>query len=259
MSSPSLTGVVRSGLWLYLRSLVNNLSGFIYWISILAIGGAEIVGLTSATIALAGIVTSFLSLGEGVGVRRFVGACRGRGNMEGIANYFWTTALFRIITFIPIGLAMMALSLLGLSFGSLGSDMLFYGGIIVLLGSTTVFDDLLVSHLETKPIFIGSIAGNAVKLPLGIGLVSMGWGWVGAIIGYIALTPIALAVKLLPSLKLARFKLRFDFQALGDVLKAGVASWLPGVIAVLSQQLGVLTLFGVRGLRRRGFTMYPLP
>ena len=30
-SLPSLTRVVRGGLWLYPRSLVNNLSGFIYW------------------------------------------------------------------------------------------------------------------------------------------------------------------------------------------------------------------------------------
>ncbi|HDD64241.1 MAG TPA: hypothetical protein ENF53_03700, partial [Thermoprotei archaeon] len=61
MSSPSLTRVIRGGLWLYLRSLVNNLSGFIYWMVISAVGGAEIVGFTSATVALAGMVTSVLS------------------------------------------------------------------------------------------------------------------------------------------------------------------------------------------------------
>ena len=66
MSSPSLARVVRGGLWLYLRSLVNNLSGFIYWMAISTIGGAEIVGLTSATVALASVVISFLSLGKGV-------------------------------------------------------------------------------------------------------------------------------------------------------------------------------------------------
>jgi len=130
--------------------------------------------------------------------------------------------------------------------------MLFYGGIIVLLGSTTVFDDLLASHLETKPIFIGAIVGNAVKLPLGIGLVLMGWEWVGAVVGYIALTPVAFIVKLLPSLKLAKFGLRLDFQALRDVLKAGVASWLPAMVTVLGQQLGVLTLFGVKGASETG-------
>ena len=79
-----------------------------------------------------------------------------------------------MITFIPTGLVMIVLGLLGISFGGLGSSMFFYAGIMVLLGSVTIFDDLLASHLETKPIFIGSIVGNAVKLPLGIGLVSMG-------------------------------------------------------------------------------------
>ena len=70
---------------------------------------------------------------------------------------------------------MMTLDLLGISFGGLGSNMLFYAGITVLLGSVAIFDDLLASHLETKPIFVGSIMGNTVKLSLGIGLVLMGW------------------------------------------------------------------------------------
>ena len=252
MPSPSLTRVVRGGLWLYLRSLVNNLSGFIYWGAISAIGGAEIVGLTSATVALASVVSGLLSLGEGAGVQRFVGACRGRGDEEGVSNYFWSTVLFRIITFVPTGLVMMTLGLLGLSFGGLSSDMLFYGGIMVLLGSIAVFDDLLASHLETRPIFIGSIVGNAVRLPLGIGLVLMGWGWTGAVIGYIALTPVAFTVKLLPSLRLVKPRLCFDLRALKDVLKAGVSGWLPGMIAVLGQQLGVLTLFGVKGASETG-------
>ena len=69
---------------------------------------------------------------------------------------------------------------------------------------------------------------------------------------YIALTPAAFIVKLLPSLKLARFKLRFDFQALRDVLKAGIAGWLPGMIAVLGQQLGVLALLGIKGASETG-------
>ena len=252
MSSQSLTRVVRGGLWLYLRSLVNNLSGFIYWMAISAIGGAEIVGLTSATVAFASIVTGLLSLGGEVGVQRFVGECRGRGDVEGVANYFWITTLFRIATYTPVGLAMIILGLSGASFGSLSSDILLYGGIIVLLSSVNVFDSLLSSHLETKPIFIGAVVGNAVRLPLGIGLVSMGWGWVGAVIGYITLTPVAFIVKLQPSLRLAKFRLHLDFMALRDVLKAGVASWLPGMIAVLGQQLGVLTLFGVKGAAETG-------
>ncbi|RLE41904.1 hypothetical protein DRJ16_05540 [Candidatus Woesearchaeota archaeon] len=80
----------------------------------------------------------------------------------------------------------------------------------------------------------------------------MGWGWVGAVIGYITLTPVALAVKLLPSLKLAKFKLCLNLQALRDVLKAGVARWLPAMIAVLGRQLGVLTLLGVKGASETG-------
>ena len=176
MSPPSLTRVVRGGLWLYLRDIANNLSGFIYWMAISTIGGIEIVGLTSSTVALAHVVSSFLSLGEAAGLRGFVGVCKGREDKEGVANYFWSTTLFRIATFVPVGLVMIVLGLLGLSFGGLDGDMLFYAGVTVLLNLVLVFDDLLASHLDTKPIFIGAVVGNAVKLPLGIGLVLMGWG-----------------------------------------------------------------------------------
>lgn len=252
MSSSGLSRVVRGGLWLYFRSLVNNLSGFFYWVVISAVGGVEIVGLTSATVALAGVVMGVLSLGEGVGVRRFVGVCVGRGDREGVARYFWSVALFRFITYVLVGLMMMAFSLFGLVSRYLNGGMLFYAGVMVVLGSVVIFDDLLASHLETKPIFIGSVVGNVVRLPLGVGLVLLGWGWVGAVIGYIVLVPVAFVVKLVPSLRLAGFRLCFDFQALRDVLKAGVVSWLPAMLAVLGRQLGVLILFGVRGALETG-------
>ncbi|HID16023.1 MAG TPA: hypothetical protein EYP16_04385, partial [Candidatus Atribacteria bacterium] len=246
MSSQGLTRVVRGGFWLYLRSLVNNFSGFIYWMVLSAMGGAEIIGLTSATVALAGMVSSSLSLGVEVGVKRFAGVCRGRGDWEGVADYFWTTFLFRVVVLVLAGLVMVVLGLIGLG------GMVFWAGVMVSLGWMAIFDALLASCLETKPIFIGSVVGNVVRLPLGIGLVMAGFGWIGAVIGYMALTLVAFIVKLSPSLRLAKFKLHFNFQFLRDVLKAGVAGWLPGVIAVLSRQLGVLTLFGVWGALETG-------
>jgi len=252
MSSPSFSRVVRSGLWLYLSSLVNSFSGFIYWLMVSVYGGSGIVGLTSATVALAGVVTGFLSFGEEVGVQRFVGAFRGRGEVEGVSRYFWTTALFRLATYVPAGLAMMGMGLAGLSFGGLSADMLFYGGVMVLLGSVGVFDSLLSSHLVTWPVFLGSVVGNAVRVPLGVVLVASGWGWVGAILGYIILAPVGFIIKLFPSLRLAGFRMVIDLKALKDVLKAGVASWLPSMVAVLGQQVGVLTLFGLRGASETG-------
>jgi len=252
MSSPGLAGVVRSGLWIYLSSIISSLSGFIYWVVISAIGGTDVVGLTSATVALAGIVTGFLSLGEEAGVQRFLGACRGRGDDEGVAEYFWTVTLFRIATFTPVGLMMMALGSAGLSLGSLTADMLFFAGLIVALSSITIFDSLLASHLETKPIFLGSIVGNALRLPLGICLILMGWGWVGAVLGYIVAIPASFIVKFFPSFGMISLKTNLNMRALRDVLRAGVASWLPGIIAILGQQLGVLTLFGIRGASETG-------
>ena len=123
MPAPSMVRVIREGVWLYLRSVVTSLAGLFYWMIISAVGGAEVVGLSSATYALASIVTGTLSLGEEVGVRRFLGVCIGRGDREGVASYFWSTALFRAVTFIPAGLAMAVLGLLGLSIGGLSSDL----------------------------------------------------------------------------------------------------------------------------------------
>jgi len=252
MSSTNLARVVRSSLWLYLRSLINNVSGFIYWLIISAIGGAEIVGLTSATVALAGIINTVISLGSGTGVQRFIGALRAKGDKISVSDYFWTTFLFNVIISLPISLFFIALGLLRISFNGLSGDMFFFTGIIVLLSSLTLFESLLVSHVETKPILLGYILANAVRLPLGIGLVLNGWGWIGAVIGVIATSPLAFIIELFPSLKLVNIKLNFKFKALKDVLKAGFAAWLPSMIAVLGQQLGVLTLFGISGAFETG-------
>lgn len=247
MSSQGLARVVRGGLWLYLRSVVNNVSGFAYWMAVSAVGGAEVIGLTSATVALAGSVSAVLSLGVGAGLRRFVGFHAGRGDREGVARYFWTVLLFRLATFVPAGAAMALAGAAGL-----GGGVLLYAGVIVALGPAAAFDELLASHLETKPVFLGSLIGNAVKLLLGVGLVAAGMGWAGAVLGYVALTPAALAAKLRPSLRLAGSRPLFDARALRDVLRAGSAVWVPSVVAVLGQQLGVLTLFGVRGASEAG-------
>ena len=252
MSSPGMTSIIRGSAWLYFGSVISNLAGFFYWMIISAVGGVEVVGLTSTTYSLAGLVTGILSLGGEIGVRRFLGVCIGKRDREGVVNYFWSTVLFRIATFTPVGLVMVILGLLGVSIGSLTADMLFYAGIIVVLNTTLVFDELLISHLNTRPIFIGALIGNAVRLPLGVCLVLVGWGWIGAVIGIITMTPVAFAIKLLPSLKLVGFKLRFKISAVKDVLKAGLASWLPSVMTLLGAQLGVLTLFGVRGALETG-------
>ncbi len=252
MSENSTVKVVRGGIWLYLRSLVNNVVGFFYWFAISAIAGPEVVGLTSAVMSLAFTITGLITLGTGIGVQRFIGFCRGRHDNECSARYFWSTALFRVVVYSFVGLFMILLGLKGISIYSITSKMLLYAGIMVALNSSLVLDPLLIAYLTTKPLFLGSLLGQAIRFPVGVGLVLAGWGWVGAFIGILIPAPLALLIKLKYALKIIKPKLKIHVDALRDVLRAGIASWLPGVITLLGQQLGILLLFGARGAVETG-------
>lgn len=248
----NITAVIRGGLWLYMRSLITNMVGFFYWFIISAIAGPSVVGLTSTTMSLALTVFGLVTLGTNIGVQRFIGACRGKGDHECSSRYFWSVALYNLIIYLVVGTSMVIMGLSGLSIYNIKGDMLFYAGLMVIFNSSLLFDPLLISYLETKPLFIATVLGQAIRVPVGVGLVYIGWGWIGAFIGILASMPISLIVKLRFVLKIVKPKLRIYIDTLKDVLKAGLANWLPSTITLLGQQLGVLTLFGIKGAIETG-------
>ncbi|RLG05325.1 MAG: hypothetical protein DRN68_08820 [Thaumarchaeota archaeon] len=252
MVKMSLAKIVKSSVWLYGSNLVNNLFGFAYWFIISAIGGPEILGVTSSIIGLAGLVSGFLSFGIGIGLVRFVGKSIGDRDEASVSAYFWSALLFFLLVYLSTGLTLIVLSFLGFSFSNFSSSMLRFVGIMVLLAFVNTFNSFLMASLRTDLIFKSNLVGNLLKLATGVGLVLLGWGWVGAVIGYMAIQLTNLVILGFESFKRVGLKIIFKISNLKNLFKAGIVSWLPGIVALAGQWLGVLFVFGSSGAYETG-------
>ena len=249
----SVSGVARGGLWLYLGSITNNLVGFTYWLIISGIGGASILGLTSTVVSLGGMISGILSLGVPIGLRRFLGLSLGRKDSEGFSRYFWSSTAFMFSAYGIVALIMALLGLSGFGLGSFTSSMLTISSILVFFGSFSVFDSLLISTLRTDLRFLAFITGGALKLGAGIALVELGFGWLGAASGYLAGSAGVLLIEVWFALRFVGGFRRPSLHLFADVLRAGLASWVPGIIGLVASLTGVLAVFGFRGAVETGY------
>ncbi len=249
----SVGRVVRGGFWLYGSSIVNNFFGFLYWMVISALAGSEVLGFTSATIGLASLINGLLNLGINVGLTRFLGRCIGLRDRDCLLKYLWTTTLFTAIIYIATGTMLHVLGSLGYCLWSYTPEMLRIAGIMVLLGVSQALQAFLVSYLRTDILFYSTIIGNILKFVIGITLVYYGFGWIGAAIGYVFIGLTNLIVSFIYVLRIIGFRLVFSFNVLVDVLRAGVVSWLPSIIVLAGQWLGVLFVFGSSGAVETGY------
>lgn len=243
----SASRVIRGGIWLYIRSLVNDATGYIYWLLISSIAGAEILGFSSATVTLATLVSGTIDLGIPAALQRFLGVSLGREDNESLGEYFWNALAFALASKLMIGLSLMLAGLSGIKLFRLDPEMLEYAGALVCLGWIGTLDSLLISHLRTRATAIAYSLGSLVKLGVGLPMVWLGWGWQGVIMGYLAsyaVTGLSLA-SFSTNLGIPRPKL--SLKALRDLFMAGLSVWAPGVIALVGQQLGTLAVFGTRG------------
>ena len=256
MSTSGFSGisrVVRGGLWLYGTRIVANFSGFIYWMVISAIAGSEALGLTSATVGLASLINGLLGLGIGVGLRRFLGQCIGLKDRECLSKYLWTAVLFTAIVYVLSGLLFYTLGSLGCGLWNYTPEMLRITSFIILLGVWPNLEALPISFLRTDIVFLGTIIGNILRFIIGISLVYLGFGWVGAAIGCLFPSLARLSVSLAYALRVVGFRLMFSSKVLAEVLRAGVVSWMPSIIILAGQWLGVLFVFGSSGAVETGY------
>ena len=80
--------VVSGGFWMYLDTIVVSVVGYVYWVLIGTVGGPSIIGFASATISLAAIIMTTISLGIPVGIQRFLGKAFGENNFADLKKYF---------------------------------------------------------------------------------------------------------------------------------------------------------------------------
>jgi len=65
--------VGRGAAYLYIETIASLISGYIFWIIVSKITTSEIIGISSALISFAGIVSVIANIGVPAGVLRFLG------------------------------------------------------------------------------------------------------------------------------------------------------------------------------------------
>jgi O-antigen/teichoic acid export membrane protein len=247
----SIGGVARGGLFLFTGVVVSALLGYVYWFLVSQLSGAEVVGIANSILSLSSLVSGIAILGVPTGVQRFLGKEFSRNNVRSLNTYFWTSFIFTLLLSLFSAVLIWVISFLNVSFIGFSENMLFLSGTIVLLSFSVVMSALFTSIIRTEFTAISNVGSSITKLSLGIFLVYLGFGWLGAIMGIILSSFFLMILMLFFTYRelrrLGGVKISLSAKALRESLHAGLVSWLPGVVGLLGQQLGILMLYGNRG------------
>jgi len=135
--------------------------------AISAVGGAEVLGITSTVVGLATVINGALGLGTATGVQRFLGMWA--SDREQKAKYFYTTPAFTAAVHASAAAALFAIGLAGMPLGEFTPQMLALAGALAALGFTFTYTALMTAQLKTDVHF--AAAGNLAKLAVGVALV----------------------------------------------------------------------------------------
>lgn len=247
-------GIVSSSLWIYVSSLLDNFQGFIYWMIISTLVGPTSLGIASAITSIASLIMGLLNLGIDTGVRRFFGISLSYDDKDMLAKYFWSSYVFMGSLYIITGLSMMFLGLRGFEVGGISSTMLIFASLTMFGGLGGIPSALITSMLKTEIIFLSVALSIIARFAIGLTLiVAFNLGWVGAVAGNMAQLYVRILIILSYSLREVRGRLKVSLNALKEVLLAGIASWLPGVIASIGSWLGILSTYVISGASETGY------
>ncbi|MEM0506309.1 MAG: oligosaccharide flippase family protein [Thermosphaera sp.] len=254
----SIGRVIRGGFWLTLGLLLSNFFGFVYWLVVSALVPPEVVGRVAAILGVEGLTLAMLNLGIPVGIQRFLGKHYGAGDLQSLSRYHCTALVFLMLVSVCAGLAFLVMAFSGIGFASLDPDMLFFTGALIIIGLNgwpLLGAAFFNSILKTEYITVVSLLTGIVRLSVGIVLVYLGLGFLGVVSGYLAAalaTSILMLVLPLRALRQLAGRLVVDFSVLGEVVRAGIFSWIPSLSRLAGQWLGVLGVYGFIGTFETG-------
>lgn len=233
-------------------------SGYIFWLILTKITSTEVIGLSSAVLSMSGIFTTVVIIGVPSGVQRFLG------------KYFAEQKFEDAKVFIKASVILVTLSIL------LSSTLIFFGkdwisnafkidsnlviiSIVFIATSaiSTLFRSIVIASLKTKILPIVAIAATIAKIMLTLLLIYIGLGAVGVTIGF-TVYPVLILCILAVSIMTMTFKtssVKREVQlgtACKDTLIAGMANWIPGLIATIGSQLGLIVVLGWQGASQAG-------
>jgi len=131
-------------------------------------------------------------------------------------------------------------------------------GVLIIVGMngwSTIGHSFCNSVLATEYIALTQLISSLLRLAISLVLIFAGYSFLGIMVGYIvaALTSSALML-IFPIRMLTRFNtnLSFSLSSIKDSVKAGIASWIPNILSLSSQWVGVLGVYAFIGLPKTG-------
>jgi len=253
VSSPAR--VVRAAFWRYLSSIITYIFGFAYWTLASRLVGPSAMGYYAAITAVVGLANVLTSLSISIGVLRYAGEAYGRGDLEKFALYLRTALTFKLLTAMLCSVLLACIGLAGLSVGGYEPVHFLLASVLcvpAIIGEITYA--LLASTLMLKYYFYATFIGNVVRLTTLILFVLLGFKLLAVITSYffynlvVSLYPIIVIVRVIG----IKLRPRLSRGELRDLIDVGLASWIPGVIVLVMNKLGVMFLFSTRGAFETG-------
>jgi len=165
---------IAGGTWIFLSSLTVSLSGFVFWVVVAKLVGAESIGMASMVVSSASIAATLTSAGMNLAVIREFAVKE--------FQVFTSTLLLAVLA------GCLASSISLPLIGGLGYSHL--ATYTVSLAFLTVISVPLTSSLigleRFREYFTAVAAGSIAKLSMGVALALLGLGFLAPLIGYIA-------------------------------------------------------------------------
>ena len=175
---------VAGGTWIFLSSLTVSLSGFVFWLVVTRLVGAESVGIASVVVSSASIAATLTSAGMNIAVIR-ESAAKGPRTLS--ASLLLAVVVGCVAASVSIPLI-----------GGLGySYLATYTTLLALLSTVSIALTCSLIGLERfRRHFIAVAAGSTAKLGVGVALAAIGLGFLAPILGFLAYPPTSSIVAL---------------------------------------------------------------
>jgi len=252
-----LDKVLRGSFWLSLGSIITSFLGFVYWLLVSPIVPPETVGRAATILALESLFLSTISLGIPTGIMRFLGREYARQDTSTLGKYFYSPLIFLFVLNVIAALIFLFLGLFA-SLIPLDSESVLFALILMLLGMNgwpLVITSFFNSILRTEYVSLTQVVMGLSRIIIGVPLVYFGLGFHGVMIGYVVAVLLSDVLLLICSgYQLRRLGVRFStsLQAVKESLKAGMATWIQSVLALIGQWFGVIGLRGFVGSYETG-------
>jgi len=216
--------IYRAGLWLYLTSQVNQLGGYLFWFVAAASVRTAALGEVAYLATLASIATTLLALGVPTAVMRLWPATGERGYAEGALAFAAAAAAGSLL-------------------------LVLWRPVLALLVASGLLSAYYAAYFQTtyntRPVFYATVAGQAARVAAAPLLAPLGPDALAATYSIPGL--------LLTGLGVAASRLRPRAFGVRELIRAGISAWLPGAVAVLGTNLGVVAAYNLAHAETAGY------